>query len=114
MTRPPTGLHQLHQALDRLAWPAERQIEHLRRWGVGPDELALEFDDAYRMVPALDSQGILPDDVGARLRQVDSLLEEMSEGADPEWTHEAVTRSPTWDRLRHSAQAALEALHRNR
>ncbi|MFI7011635.1 hypothetical protein [Streptomyces sp. NPDC050145] len=100
--------------MDRLTWPATRQVEHLRRWGVGPDELALEFDDAYRMVPALVSRGTLPDDVGTRLREVDSLLAEMSDGTDTAWTDEAMTRSPMWDRLRRAAQEALEALRTNR
>ncbi|MZD08172.1 hypothetical protein GTW43_24245 [Streptomyces sp. SID5785] len=105
-----TAVSQLEQALDRLSWSPNRQLEHLQRFGLGPDELALDFDDSYRVVAALVSRGALPLDVAAPLQHVDSLLAEMTDGTDAHWTGEAVAQSPQWARLRRTSREALDSL----
>ncbi|WP_284528463.1 hypothetical protein [Microbacterium sp. T2.11-28] len=66
----------LRSALARLGAPADEQLNYLRGLGVegSLDELALEFDDAYR--PLADVVGLRPDrpDVAKLLRQLDSAL----------------------------------------
>ncbi|MFI0981999.1 hypothetical protein ACH4SP_33950 [Streptomyces sp. NPDC021093] len=104
------AIGQLEQALNRLAWGADQQLEHLGRWGVGPDELALEFDDAFRVVPGLVSQGLLPDSVTALLQPVDDALAAMTDASGNEWTNDAMAQSPTWSLLRRTAQEALDGL----
>lgn len=105
-----TAVGQLERALDRLSWSPSRQLEHLQRFRLGPDELALEFDDSYQVVAALVSRGALHKDVAAPLQRVDSLLAEMTDGTDAQWTGDAVAHSPQWDRLRRTAREALDSL----
>ncbi|MEV5613635.1 hypothetical protein [Streptomyces sp. NPDC052225] len=104
------AVRRLDQSLQRLAWQADRQVEHVARWRVGPDELALEFDDAFRVALGLVAQGLLPESVGTLLRPVDQILAEMTEGSAEAWTTDAVAHSPAWERLRSTAREALGTL----
>jgi hypothetical protein len=95
-------------SVQRLASPAEVQVAYIRdELGVGDmaDELALEFDDAFRPVAPL--LGEIPETRGllSALRRVDSALEGLD---DSDWTADALRTSPRWAEVRRLASAALD------
>jgi hypothetical protein len=105
-------LRSLREALALLSADAETQLaaEPLR-WSI--DELALEFDDAYRLVPSLVSEyGVrLSENLLGRLSEIDSMLDGMSGAANaPLWTADGVRSRPEWARVRDRAAAAASQL----
>ncbi|MFE0509760.1 hypothetical protein [Streptomyces sp. NPDC058964] len=100
----------LEQALLRLSWDAGRQLEHLSRLGVGPDEPALEFDHVFARVAGMVRAGLVPLAVAEVLRPVDRTLAEMTESGEREWSVRAVSESPAWRRLREAAGVALQSV----
>jgi hypothetical protein len=103
-------IRQLKVALERLTWDADQQIGFISRLRVGADELALEFDDAYRTTSGMIAEGLLPHAVGDVLRPVDEILTMMTDAGQEEWTESAVTASPAWERLRDAAKTSLQSL----
>ncbi|MFJ8731996.1 hypothetical protein [Streptomyces bauhiniae] len=101
---------QLNQALERLAWAPNQQLEFISRHRVGPDEFALLFDDVFRPVMGMVSEGDLPRSIGEALVTVDEILTEMTDAGPDEWTREAVLDSDAWVRLRSAAKKSLEGL----
>ncbi|MFE1307735.1 hypothetical protein [Streptomyces sp. NPDC058755] len=108
------ALHQLEKALDRLTLDPERQIAHISRFGVGPDELALEFDDAFRTVSGMINEGRLPESLREPLDIMDSLLQEMTRTPEGKWTRDAILNSRDWNTLREFARNSLSALRKVR
>ncbi|MFJ6843787.1 hypothetical protein ACIQRE_14065 [Streptomyces griseoluteus] len=103
-------MRQLQQALERLAWAPDEQLEFMSRHRVGPDEFALLFDDAFQPVMGMVSEGDLPRSIAEVLGPVDKILAEMTEAGPDEWTREAVLQSQTWAMLRSAARKSLEGL----
>lgn len=101
---------QLQRALTHLAWKAEKQIDYISRLAVGPDELALEFDDAFRVASGMVSEGILPETFRDLLVPMDELLTEMTHGTQDEWSVDSLTHSSAWNCLRRLATDALNHL----
>jgi hypothetical protein len=99
-----------------LALPAKQQVAWLDSLGMPgkpalADELALEFDDGYRLVQQFVVRGWIPEGALAGLRQVDALLAEMS---SPEqatvWEVAALESSDRWEEIRTRARSALFSL----
>ncbi|MFB8248833.1 hypothetical protein ACFC5X_27800 [Streptomyces sp. NPDC055952] len=101
---------QLRRASKQLAWDANTQIEYITGLAVGPDELALQFDDVFRVASGMVTEGYLSEDLGALLTPVDEMLREMTQSAQEEWSIDAVRHSARWAHLRDLALAVLQYL----
>ncbi|MGW2698997.1 hypothetical protein [Streptomyces sp. NPDC001340] len=108
------ALQQLEKALNHLTLDPERQIAHISRLGVGPDELALEFDDAFRTVSGMINEGRLPEPLREPLDIIDNLLQEMTRTPEGKWTRDAILNSRDWSTLRELARNSLSALRKVR
>jgi hypothetical protein len=104
------AVHQLEQALERLSWDAERQIDYTRRLGVEVDELALEFDDSYRPISRLIEEGLLPETLGGAIKFIDQSLDGMTRTPEDKWTEDSVRDSQEWLDLREKARQAVSLL----
>ena len=96
-----------------LAMDAQEQIVWLR--GIHPDELALNFDEGYQMIPEVRDSGVVfSDEALAALAALDQQLASMS-GRHKEdlWTTEAIRYDPEWERVRDLANRALPLLPEN-
>ncbi|MFE1314317.1 hypothetical protein [Streptomyces sp. NPDC058755] len=100
----------LEKALQRLAWSADQQIAHIARHGVGPDELALEFDDIYRVVSGMAAEQLIPENLMEPLEVIDGLFQEMTREPKGKWTENAVSSSKEWAELRTAASNVLTPL----
>jgi 4'-phosphopantetheinyl transferase EntD len=96
--------------LRALAASPDEQIERFPNVVATPDELALDFDDAYLLLQQcqqLELSAAQREAVG----DVDHLLAQMTE---PErralWTEAAFRRAPEWERVRSAARTALRLL----
>ncbi|AWI29594.1 hypothetical protein [Streptomyces tirandamycinicus] len=104
------GLRQLRASLERLSWPAERQLSHLQSLQVDVDELALEFDDAFRLVCGKVTKGRLPRLAVEATQPIDDILDRMANAGAEIWRSDALEDSPEWAELRAQSSQALEAL----
>lgn len=113
MSRSGLGIAQLVAALQRLAADPAVQTAYLASLGVNPslDELALEFDDAYRIVqPRFRELGVSPQAI-ARLARVDDALAKMSGARNAQlWESSALASSDAWAKLRSLASEAIQAI----
>jgi hypothetical protein len=72
------------------------------------DELALEFDDGFRLAPTFIERGWLNEAALPVLTQLDKQLNAMSGRHNAElWHAEALTTRAEWDRVRALARLAL-------
>jgi hypothetical protein len=106
----PGTLTQLLFAVAVLSWPAEEQLDYLRRTvpDASIDELALEFDDVERIVGFAVQEGWLTLQDAVRIGELSSQLSRMSgdEHADL-WTQEAVRAGPEWGQVRRLARSII-------
>jgi len=103
----------LRSTVERLSQPAEEQERYLDALGVADsvDELALEFDDAYRPVRhMLDTAGVSKEGV-EMLSALDAQLDAMSgEEHAALWRRQALRGSPEWESIRIHARSLLRLL----
>ncbi|MBO1330752.1 hypothetical protein J3486_05700 [Streptomyces sp. VRA16 Mangrove soil] len=80
----------------------------MEKHDVPPDEIALAFDDAFRLAGRLVEEGQLGLEALPHLRMIDEVFSEMSQaaGTDP-WTREALSADARWERARQSARGVL-------
>lgn len=97
----------LEQSLELLTRSADRQLGYMRHCGVGADEMALEFDDAFRVVSGRVSEDLLSRFISESVRPVDEILTAMTDSGGEEWTERAVLESAAWERLREASRTAL-------
>ncbi|GCD94910.1 hypothetical protein [Embleya hyalina] len=98
----------LVEALTALAADPAEQCAWSDRYGVPPDELALGFDDAYRLVPQLAAAGRLDADAVAELRALDALFTGLTDEGDPaRWAVAALADDPAWARARAVSRRLL-------
>ncbi|MFJ4687093.1 hypothetical protein [Streptomyces sp. NPDC088789] len=84
-----------------LAADAEVQVAWLARHGVATDEIALDFDHAFRMAEPLVAEGRLASVVRAGLREIDVVLSGMSEGEHADrWARDGLFTDEAWVRAR--------------
>lgn len=104
------------RAIAVLALPAKSQIAWLQSLGLPgeprfADELALEFDDGYRLLPQFVRNDWLASQVIEPLAGLDTLLEAMSASGNADlWTVEALASSPQWEEARCKARSILMLL----
>ncbi|MFE5325341.1 hypothetical protein ACFRCG_02800 [Embleya sp. NPDC056575] len=96
------------ESLTTLAADYADQLAWLDKYCVGPDDLALDFDHAHRLVPSLVEAERLDGDVVAELRGIDVLFEEMSGRENVErWAREALLADSGWIEVRTSSRRLL-------
>ena len=100
-------MQQLWDAVELLARPAGKQIQYLTENGVGPDELALTFDDAFIVFKGnADRRREVSSPQFVAMTALDSALDAMSDDAT-HWTTEAVRSDRAWEEVRKLASAAM-------
>lgn len=108
-------LDRLFRSIQHLAWPADRQKMYLQvDLGVSAltDELALEFEDAYRAAaPLLEELGV-PTQVRESLLTIEQLLQEMRATESDRlatWSLTGLDNLRSWAELRTLASDLLGA-----
>jgi hypothetical protein len=103
-------VRRLRQVTDILGWAAEDQLTYLRELGVGGvvDELALQFDDSYRVLAELRRRDLVSHQAEEALAAVDVQLSAMSNG--DLWSERSVRDAPEWMTVRSLAKRALSLL----
>jgi hypothetical protein len=100
----------LLQALTVLAADAQIQVTWLVRHAVMTDEIALDFDHAFRMAGSLVAEGHLAREVMADLEAIDVILSGMSGGENADrWTRDALSTDEGWALARRLARRVLVA-----
>ncbi|MBB4792296.1 hypothetical protein [Streptomyces nodosus] len=98
----------LMEALIVLAAPAPAQTAWLEKHGVVADEIALDFDHAFRMAERLVEEGLLRRGALPDLRMIDSIFDEMTRDESPDrWTTAALISDVGWGHARGLAQQVL-------
>jgi hypothetical protein len=96
-----------------LALDAPTQLAWLASLGLPgtpsvTDELALEFDDGYRLIPRFVANGWLSAESGGLLAPIDAALAAMSGPSNADvWAVEALESDPRWMEVRVLAREAL-------
>ncbi|MFF9340489.1 hypothetical protein ACF1CG_12180 [Streptomyces sp. NPDC014773] len=100
----------LMEALTMLAAEAQIQVTWLVGHAVMTDEIALDFDHAFRMADTLLAEGQLAPGVMADLREIDVILSGMSCGENADrWTRDALFTDEGWALARRLARRVLVA-----
>lgn len=102
---------QLIKALSLLASDSTIQRQYLMDLGTFPiiDEIALEFDDAYKkFISQVDS--ILPNLLLKKLNKINSLLDSFSEMNDKSIWLEASLDNASWTEVREIATSILSEI----
>ncbi|MFI5808750.1 hypothetical protein [Streptomyces sp. NPDC051561] len=100
----------LIEAVVVVAATATVQVAWLEKYNVPPDEIALDFDDAFRLAAHLVDEGQLSPVALPHLQMIDDVFSEMAQaaGMDP-WTRSALHTEAGWDRARQAARKVLTA-----
>ena len=106
-------LLELQNVLARLAAPASEQISYLQKLKVLPsiDELALEFDDTFVLVPQLIDERQLTQEQAETMYALDRKLSEMS-NEQSLWTTTALREHPDWAEVRRLAAIGVHKMSR--
>ncbi len=105
------ALEMLLNATRLLASDADVQEKTFPDFVQVPDELALNFDDAFRLSDQLEASGYLTRQQVEALERVDKLLEEMTNRHESSlWTLESLRANPDWQAIRAEARSALGVL----
>lgn len=114
----------LKGSIERLTWPADRQVAYLDdilghlteaedASCYGNDELALELGDNLPILPNLIEAGLLKIEAVDILEPLDRFLDEYSGKGHPGfWVREALYNDERWDEVRKLARTALTAFER--
>ncbi|CAH9418352.1 hypothetical protein SGL43_05401 [Streptomyces globisporus] len=93
-----------------LAADAQKQVTWLVRHAVMTDEVALDFDHAFRMAEVLVAEGQLARGVMVDLQEIDVILSGMSGGENADrWTRDALSTDEGWALARRLARRVLVA-----
>jgi hypothetical protein len=106
-------LDRLSVAVQNLAASPAAQIAHLSALGVNDsaDELALEFDDVYRVFHTRSATIGIPPSTIEKLTILDDLLQKMSALSQAHlWTWKSLDDSVSWFAIRSSAGDAAGEL----
>lgn len=98
----------LVKSLQLIALPFEKQTKVLPEFVCLPDEIALIFDDMYRLV--LDGDNTeFSTNTKKNLKLLDTLFEEMSKNKSL-WTLSSLENSRDWEKSRDIAKLVLNEL----
>ncbi|WP_304454792.1 hypothetical protein [Nocardiopsis sp. YSL2] len=100
--------HLLVEALAVVAADASDQAGWTGRHVVGVDEIALNFDDAFRMFERPIEQRQIDESSVCALREIDALFTSMSgTGNSIRWTESALSSDKGWIQVRRVARQVL-------
>ncbi|MET9645197.1 hypothetical protein [Streptomyces syringium] len=100
----------LIESLTVVAAEASVQVAWLYRHGVLADEIALGFDDAFRLAGRLAEEGLLGREALPALRALGVIFHEMSGQEDAgRWTKNALSTDEGWQQARRLARKVLVA-----
>jgi hypothetical protein len=103
-------IERLITALQALAAPAEIQLSRFPNFVGNADGLALDYDDAFRLIVDCP-QIVLTSEQRVALEEVDGYLDGMSGAANASlWTEQAIRSSAEWAIVRQLACVALVAI----
>jgi hypothetical protein len=107
-------LQQVVDSLRLAALPAEEQIAALPDFVHVPAEVALLYDDAFRLVPQIRDAGLITNEQQESLVRINRLHGDMGTATDKDWlwTVDAMRSDERWARSRRLAVEALAALGR--
>jgi hypothetical protein len=101
----------LINALVMLSADPAEQRTWIEKHRVATDEFALDFDHAFRLVPALNEEGWLDADVLLDLKAIDEAFSAMSGEQNSErWSITALASDPGWTMVRETARRVLVLL----
>jgi hypothetical protein len=106
-------LHMLLQALQLLAASYEQQSQSLPTFVHIPDEIALLFNDTYAFMEELLREDLIPVAAVDQLKQLDTVLDHMSE-EKVLWTLQVLETAPPWEKVRSLAASILDSFHEPR
>ncbi|MEU7072311.1 hypothetical protein AB0B30_34745 [Streptomyces narbonensis] len=99
------------QALAVLSAESADQLSWIDEHKVATDELALEFDDVFRMMTDVQQEDFLDAEALGKLQLIDAMLEEMSGGEHADrWSREALATDAGWRQVRTLARDLLVRL----
>ncbi len=107
------GVESMRAALETLSLAPEKQRAYLATGGYGDcaDELALDFDDAYKVLEPHFGKTHFPKEAESLLKSIDSQLKAISgEGRERFWTTSALKSEPEWNSIRALAAQASRVL----
>ncbi|MET9840411.1 hypothetical protein ABZZ01_21895 [Streptomyces virginiae] len=101
----------LIDALALLGADSADQLAWIDKYQVVTDELALEFDDAFRLMAGFQQEVPLNEDAMGKLRLIDSILDDMS-GRDnaARWSREVLATDAGWCQVWTLARDVLVSL----
>jgi hypothetical protein len=101
----------LRKVTEILTWDAPDQLRYLREL-LGSDELvdelALQFDDSFQVLPELRLNDLVSKEAEVALKALATQLAEL-DGADS-WSAGSLREAPEWQRVRVLAREALALL----
>jgi len=89
----------LIQSLQLLAASYEQQVHALPAFVDIPDEVALTFGETFLLAGPLVKKGLITFDQQVELKQLNALLEQMSNDKNL-WTLTALQTAPEWKHVR--------------
>ena len=98
----------LIQSIQLLAADYKTQISSLPKFVHIPDELALIYHDCFLLADQIAEEGWIDNRQLAKLKELDDVLECMSEKDDQLWTTYALRNSSEWENIRLLAGELLE------
>ncbi len=99
------------EALAVLGADSADQLAWIDKHKVVTDELALESDDAFRLIADLRQEEFLDTEALGKLQLIDAVLEEMSGRENAErWSREALATDAGWRQVRTLARDLLVSL----
>jgi hypothetical protein len=107
-TESTTHLNMLIQSLQLLAASYEQQVKALPAFVAIPDEVALTFSEAFLLNDPLVKKGLITFDQQIALKQLDALLEQMSDDKNL-WTLTSLQAAPEWEHVRQEAEHILQS-----
>ncbi len=111
MTKEQQFLERLVQSIRLLAADYEIQIRSFPGFVHIPDELALTYNDCFLLANQMAKAGLLNERQLARLKELDEVLEGMSEKESEElWTLDALKKNAEWQDIRFMASELLVLL----
>lgn len=100
--------HLLVDALAVVAADPSHQVAWVERHDVVVDEIALNFDDAFRMLEGWIEQQLIGEGSVGALREIDSLFTSMSgPGTSGRWIPSALSSDKGWKQVRRLARRVL-------
>jgi hypothetical protein len=97
--------------IELLAANSDAQRSYLKQSGSYPctDEIALEFDDAYRRFAA-ETDSEIPQSIIIKIDLLNSMLDRLSDSHDENIWNESSLETSHWNEIRNTAVSVLQEI----